>query len=114
MGENFVWLNHAAIDSLKLDESIIKKAIIKTLSFHAEVQFAIDVDQLQTSLLPSSLKEMAINGYNSKRSGDILLLLNPGWFEAYATTGTTHGTWNPYDTHIPMLWYGWGINKGST
>jgi phosphopentomutase len=28
--------------------------------------------------------------------------------------GTTHGLWNPYDSHIPMLWYGWGIRKGKT
>lgn len=27
-----------------------------------------------------------------------------------------HNAWylNPYDTHIPMLWYGWGIQKGVT
>ncbi|HOZ52258.1 MAG TPA: alkaline phosphatase family protein [Chitinophagaceae bacterium] len=114
VGENFVWLNHTVADSLKLDESVIKKDILKTLSFHDEIQFAIDMDQIQNAILPTTLKEMAINGYNSKRSGDILLLLNPGWFDAYATTGTTHGTWNPYDTHIPMLWFGWGINKGTT
>ncbi|MBM3440855.1 MAG: alkaline phosphatase family protein, partial [Bacteroidetes bacterium] len=27
-------------------------------------------------------------------------------------TGTTHGLWNPYDSHIPLLWYGWGIRPG--
>ncbi len=114
VGENFVWINHTAADSMKLDEGIIKKEIIKILNIHPEIQFAIDMETIQTSLLPQPLKEMAINGYNSKRSGEILLLLNPGWFDAYAVTGTTHGTWNPYDTHIPMLWYGWGIKKGST
>jgi hypothetical protein len=72
------------------------------------------MENVQNALLPKALKEMAINGYNTKRSGEILLLLQPGWFEAYATTGTTHGTWNPYDTHIPMLWYGWGIKSGAT
>ena len=29
-------------------------------------------------------------------------------------TGTTHGIWNPYDAHIPMLFYGWGIKSGRT
>ncbi|MDR0544018.1 MAG: alkaline phosphatase family protein, partial [Odoribacteraceae bacterium] len=24
----------------------------------------------------------------------------------------THGTWNPYDSHIPLLWMGWGIRHG--
>jgi hypothetical protein len=32
----------------------------------------------------------------------------------YSSTGTTHGLWNPYDAHIPLLWYGWGIKKGKT
>ena len=26
----------------------------------------------------------------------------------------THGLWNPYDAHIPLLWYGWGIKQGKT
>jgi len=34
--------------------------------------------------------------------------------DASGTTGTTHGLWNPYDTHIPLLWFGWGIQKGKT
>jgi hypothetical protein len=28
---------------------------------------------------------------------------NPGWFHGYGVTGTTHGTWHPYDTHIPLV-----------
>ena len=31
--------------------------------------------RIQNSLLPQPIKEMAMNGYNSKRSGEILLLL---------------------------------------
>lgn len=57
---------------------------------------------------------MVINGYNPERSGDIQIILQPGWFEGSRKTGTTHGTWNPYDTHIPLLWYGWNITPGHT
>ena len=28
--------------------------------------------------------------------------------------GTSHGLWNPYDAHIPLLWYGWNIKSGNT
>ena len=55
---------------------------------------------------------MMINGYYFKRSGQVLIILTPGWYDAYSKTGTTHGTWNPYDTHIPLLWYGWNIKPG--
>ena len=28
--------------------------------------------------------------------------------------GTTHSAWNPYDAHIPLLFYGWKVEHGST
>lgn len=114
VGDNHIWLNHGLIDSMKLDEAQIRKQLIQTLAYHAEIMYATDMNASFPGAMPEPLSTMARNGYNSRRSGDILLLLNPGWLDAYATTGTTHGTWNPYDTHIPMIWYGWGIKKGRT
>jgi phosphopentomutase len=38
--------------------------------------------------------------------------LKSNYIDAYGKTGTTHGLWNPYDSHIPLLWYGWGIRPG--
>ncbi len=31
-----------------------------------------------------------------------------------AKKGTTHGLWNPYDAHIPCVFFGWGIKPGKT
>jgi arylsulfatase A-like enzyme len=56
---------------------------------------------------------MVTNGYNQKLSGDIQFVFNPGWFDGWSK-GTTHGSWNPYDSHIPLLWYGWKIKPGKT
>ncbi|HEY4110947.1 hypothetical protein [Puia sp.] len=53
-----------------------------------------------------------MNGYYYKRSGAIQLIPNAGWFEGHGKTGTSHGTWNPYDTHIPLIFMGWGIRAG--
>ncbi len=53
------------------------------------------------------------NGYNQKRSGDILMVLKPGTI-SYPITGSTHGSPQIYDTHVPLLFYGKGIRKGST
>ena len=57
---------------------------------------------------------MIINGYHPLRSGVIQIILQPGWYSGSTKTGTTHGSWNPYDIHIPLLWYGWNIPKGET
>ena len=52
-------------------------------------------------------------GYNQKMSGDVLILLAPGWL-SYGHTGTSHGSPYAYDTHVPFLLYGWNIKHGST
>jgi hypothetical protein len=59
-------------------------------------------------------KGMAIRGYNIKRSGDIVFILEPGWIEFGKAQGTDHGSQYSYDTHIPMIFFGKGIKKGSS
>lgn len=55
-----------------------------------------------------------IRGYNFQRSGDIVYTLQPGWIESGSVQGTTHGSPYKYDTHVPIVFYGKGIKKGST
>lgn len=50
-------------------------------------------------------------GYSVKRSGDVLLVLNPAWIE-YSRTGTTHGSGYTYDQHVPLIWFGWKVESG--
>src|ERR1700742_3172123 len=69
---------------------------------------------VEESAVPEPVRSMVVNGYNARRSGAIQLILNPGWFEGRGKTGTSHGTWNPYDTHIPLIFMGWGIHPGKT
>lgn len=58
------------------------------------------------------LQAMYQRGFNYGRSGDVYAQLKPGWLISSYRTGTTHGSPYNYDTHIPMLLYGWGVPKG--
>ena len=51
-------------------------------------------------------------GFNQKRSGDVVIALNSGWIEWNSPTGTTHGSCFSYDTHVPLLFWGKGIQQG--
>lgn len=51
--------------------------------------------------------------YHHQNSGNILLHFKPGWIPR-RNEGTTHGSGYNYDTHVPMLWYGYNIPKGET
>lgn len=106
-------LNNKLIKSSALDESAIRLTCIEVLKRQDDIAFAIDMDKVSESTIPAILKERIINGYNRERSGVIQVVPKPGYFSG-GVTGTTHGTWNPYDAHIPFVLMGWGINHGST
>ena len=82
--------------------------------YNMPVSYVIDMEDIGKNTVPEPIRKMAVNGYNYLRSGCLQMILNPGWFESDRFTGTTHGNWNPYDAHIPLLWYGWHIPKGET
>lgn len=100
------------INADNLDFEAIKKTALEFLKRQPGIAFAVDIAHIGEAPVPEPLKSMIINGYNFKRSGQIQIVLNPGWFESWSKTGTTHGSWNPYDIHIPLLWYGWKIKPG--
>jgi len=52
-------------------------------------------------------------GYDATQDGDLVILEKPGYIE-YGSTGTSHGTPYSYDTHVPLLFYGWNIKAGET
>ncbi len=112
--DNYIWLNDSLIQTRNLDKNEIKKYIIDVLKYRDEIQYVVDLQNTETTAIPYKIKQKIINGFVEKRSGDLILILKPAWLDAYSKTGTTHGAWNPYDTHIPLLWYGWGIKQGQT
>ena len=108
-----LYLNYSALETAKVDQEDVKKWAIKELSQHPAIMSAFDLHELAETTLPSTIKERVMNGYNQKLSGDIQFVFMPQWFDG-GYKGTTHGTWNPYDAHIPMVWFGWKIKPGKT
>jgi len=102
------------VGASNVDFSAVKQTAVDFLQKQPGILFAVDMASAGRPSVPEKIRNMMINGYNFKRSGQIQIVLNAGWYEGYSKTGTTHGTWNPYDTHIPLLWYGWNIKHGST
>lgn len=100
------------IANANLDFDAIKKTALEFLQKQPGINYAVDMAWIERTPVPEKLKTMMVNGYNFKRSGQIQIVLNAGWYDAYSKTGTTHGTWNPFDTHIPLIWYGWNIKHG--
>ncbi len=108
-----VHLNHLAIDTTKTDESAITKTIINYLQKQEAIAQVFTINNMMETPLPAKIKDMLVNGYYPSRSGDIQIILKSGYIDG-GKTGTTHGLWAPYDSHIPMVFYGWGVKHGHT
>ena len=62
------------------------------------------------------LFQMLSEGFDPKRSGDLLLILESGYLPKSSLSlnpqqGTSHGSGYAYDTHVPCLWYGANIKN---
>jgi len=101
------------IEAKKFDYDAIRKASVQYLQKLPGVEFAADMENLGNSPLPEPIKSMAVNGYNPKRCGSVIIIPEPGWYSG-SSKGTTHGNWNPYDTHLPLVFMGWHVKHGYT
>jgi predicted AlkP superfamily pyrophosphatase or phosphodiesterase len=108
-----VYLNDNAIAAKGLSKTEIENIVGTSLMKVKGVAGFVTSTILQNTYFPEGIRHRLQMGYYGKRSGDVLLHLDPAWVE-YERTGTTHGAPYTYDTHIPLLWYGWNIKSGSS
>ena len=108
-----VFFNRDVIKSKQLDFDKIKQTVVNVLKEDPNVLYACDMAKASTESIPEEVKFRIINGYNRERSGDVVIVLKPNFY-AHGMKGTDHGAWNSYDTHIPLVFMGWGIKHGAT
>ena len=108
-----VFFDTQKIDSLGLDYAAIKQDAVNLLKKNKMVQYACDMEKASIESIPEEIKYRIINGYNRERSGGVQVILKPAHY-SNGMKGTTHGAWNGYDTHIPLVFMGWGIQHGAS
>jgi predicted AlkP superfamily pyrophosphatase or phosphodiesterase len=112
-----IWLNWDALADFDLNPEDVAHAISDQLRSMAGVYDVLTRQALEH--LPAEYPFIAEirRGIHPRRSGDILYLLDPAWHaddKLFAKGGTTHGSPYAYDTHVPLLWYGWRVQPGET
>ncbi len=112
-----IYLNDSIIESNDIDKNLVKEIALDVLKQDKDLILAVDYDKVEQASIPSFLKERIINGYHRGRSGDIFVMTRAGYLPFKVKDdykGTTHSAWNPYDSHIPLVFMGWHITPGET
>jgi predicted AlkP superfamily pyrophosphatase or phosphodiesterase len=109
-----LFLNESKMVALKLDKMKVEHTLADYLLGIKGVAEAYPSDVLRyENFTDNSFKYLIQKGYNHVRSGNVAFAYNPAWME-YMPKGTTHGASYSYDTHVPVIFYGAGIPKGSS
>ena len=113
VSNNEIYFDHDRIAAARLDVDAISRFATAFIQQQDGIAAAYTTSNLMQMDADNPIVERLQKGYNPKRSGDIIYMLLPAYI-ANRTYGTTHGSAFIYDTHVPLLLYGNGIQKGST
>ncbi len=119
IGNNQVYLNQEAFSgspkTAGIDMLVATQLISKyIMSVEGVANVYTESVIQQASYSEEGTRGMIVRGFNPKRSGDLAYVLEPGWLESGRVQGSTHGSTYTYDTHVPMLFYGFGISHGTS
>ena len=103
-----LYFNKLALAKMNIDRAKLIQVVKQSLKKQVGFQELIDLQNIEGLTLNNLYADLIKNGYNPDRSGDVMILLKPQWFMG-SKTGTTHSTLYAYDTHVPLLFYGWKV-----
>lgn len=108
-----LFFNKDVLAAKKLNLETVQQAVVNEVINYPHIYKAYTAKTLHESAFTEGVEALLKNGYNQKRSGDVILVLEPAVI-AYSKKGSTHGSALNYDTHVPLVFYGKGIKKGAT
>ncbi len=110
--DNQLYLNRTLIEDANIQLEDIQKRISRFLVQFSGVASAIPTYSFESGLQGDGFLKKAWNNYYPKRTGDIIITLDPGWIEK-GDYSTTHNSPYEYDAHVPLVFYGWTVNRSS-
>ena len=108
-----LFFNKEIIKTKGLDLIKVKLAFKDFLMTQDQVKRVYSEEEILANSGSDYYLNFIAKGYDASQDGDLIILDKPGYIE-YGATGTSHGTPYSYDTHVPLIFYGWKIKKGET
>jgi predicted AlkP superfamily pyrophosphatase or phosphodiesterase len=111
--ERQVFLNRTLIEDARLSLEDVQKKVARFLVQFTGVSAAYPYSAFEANDFGNGNLRRIINSFSPQRSGDVIVTLNPGWVEKEGDFVTNHNSPYEYDSHVPLVWYGWTVNRAS-
>ena len=110
----YVYLNREVIAERGLDLAEVSHRVAEELRKFPGIAYAVSSSDLRAGALAQTPATDAIlANFHEERSGDIYVVFEPHWFvsefDGASVTGSHGSPWR-YDTHVPVIWMGPGID----
>ena len=105
-----IYLDHVMIEDANINLYAMQDRVADFMMQFSGVSHVMTAHTLREAGNSSPVFMKIQNGFFPKRSGDVFVILNPGWQEKNGhEMNTGSGFW--YDSHVPLIWYGWKIPR---
>lgn len=106
----YLYLSNEVISNSEIDLLALETAIVDELVHFPGVSTAVSSIALERGIMADTYLTRAMtNNYHAKRSGNVYLVFDPGWFindlDGLSVT-VVHGSPWPYDTFVPIIFAG--------
>ncbi len=109
--ERQIFLNRTLIEDARIPLEDIQKKVSRFLVQFSGVSSAYPYTAFEANDYSNGNLKKIVNGFSPQRSGDVIVTLNPGWIEKEGNYVANHNSPYEYDSHVPLLWYGWSVNR---
>jgi hypothetical protein len=110
--DNQIFLNRALIEDANIGLEDIQKKVARFMVQFSGIASAVPSTAFEMSDFSGGLLLKMNNSFRPQRSGDVMITLNPGWVEKNDNV-TGHNSPYEYDSHVPLIWYGWTVSRAS-
>jgi len=111
--EKQIFLNRTLIEDAKLPLEEVQKKVARFLVQFSGVAAAYPYSAFEANDFNNGNLKRIMNNFNPQRSGDVIVTLNSGWVEKEGDIVTNHNSPYDYDSHVPLIWYGWNVNRAT-
>ncbi len=108
--EKQIYLNRRLIEDSNINLAEMQQKVADFMLEFSGVANSATAHTLQSANFANGIMVKFQNSYNQRRSGDVIINLEPGWVERNGSITSGNSAYD-YDTHVPLIWYGWKVKR---
>jgi len=111
--ERQIFLNRTLIEDSKMPLEEVQKKVARFIVQFSGIASAYPYSAFEVNDFGEGNLKRIINNFSPQRTGDVIITFLPGWVERVNNGVTNHNSPYECDSHVPLIWYGWSVDRAA-